>query len=403
MDTNKNSMLSVVKRCGLTEEFKVCLGILYHYTTRENLWNIINSNSFYARNVRFSNDSAEYLLGKKEAEKHMQSKKLDNLDDCYMICFCKEDNILSQWREYARGGVSIQMDFQKDVKYTIKCNSTTERNNRENRKLEDESPYRIPSSFFEKDREETNGYEVVSIPLFAVKYICPDNDELKKIVCNIQDSIKEDKEMREETDIKIILPYVKHSGFCEEKEVRLIFNMEEPDQCYMVDYLEEKGMMRPYIKVEFGDANKWQSKECTIKYYNIPEKYINEIVEEQFSTGCLTFEESSKTYTVQIKFVQEDIKRAKEDKGHFFIENCKYQNYVFEIIDSYVKSINLADETEFCVWCDGYLPIRGITVGPSYDAVELCESITHKMKEKYWLNYVKVDISEIPYREKLHS
>ena len=53
---------------GFMEKNFLSKGSLFHYTTRDNLWNIIESNSFYARHIRFSNDSAEYYIGKKEVE-----------------------------------------------------------------------------------------------------------------------------------------------------------------------------------------------------------------------------------------------------------------------------------------------------------------------------------------------
>lgn len=365
---------------------------LYHYTTRENLWNIINSNSFYARHVRFSNDSAEYEIGKKEIEKEINGSKLSDLDDCYMVCFCKNNNILSQWREYARGGVSLQMDFRNNQIFTIKCNEETEEQNRREREKKDQSPYFIPGGFFNDPLE----YNVVYARPIAVQYI----EEGKQALAKTIEIIKEenDEKVLEDDCLKQLLPYIKHKGFEEEREVRLVFIVDEINAEYMVDYLADKGMMRPYIRVEVGNAKKKQADECTIEYYKVPKGIIGKIKNMLKSGYFEIIDTHNKTKKIKITFREIDFKRAKNDQGHIFIESCKYQKYIFQMVDKYVSAYNIYSKKKICIWCDGFLPIRGITVGPSSDAQDLSESIAHKIKKKYWMKYVDVDVSGIPYR-----
>ncbi|MGF0034520.1 DUF2971 domain-containing protein [Bariatricus sp. SGI.154] len=364
-------------------------GSLYHYTTRENLWNIINSNSFYARHVRFSNDSAEYIIGKEEIEKCLDRGELSDLDDCYMVCFCKENDILSQWREYARGGVAIQMDFRNDRIYTIKCNADTEKKK--------EDPYFIPGGYFNDSIE----YNLAYARPIAVKYIQPGKDALKNVVNEIKNYTKEDREMAEDDCLKQLLPYIKHSGFKEEKEVRLVFTVDELNASYLVDYLEDKGMMRPYIRVEVGNAQKRQAEECVIECYKVPNE-IKKKIKENLEQDILKIKDpDGKEKQIKICLKGGKTKREEKNRGYIFIENCKYQEYVFQMVDKYVSSYNIDHKNKIRIWCGGYLPIRGITVGPSSDAQELCESITHKIKKKYWMKYVEVNISSIPYRTKV--
>lgn len=49
------------------------------------------------------------------------------------------------------------------------------------------------------------------------------------------------------------------------------------------------------------------------------------------------------------------------------------------------------------VFCKGRLPIKKITVAPTYDRERKADQIKRFCMSKYWLNHVKVEISKIPY------
>lgn len=73
----------------------------YHYTSLPVLFSILEGDAFWASNARFSNDAME--------EKLLKSDYKLNRDD-YAICFCSEDDILSQWRGYCHeGGASREI------------------------------------------------------------------------------------------------------------------------------------------------------------------------------------------------------------------------------------------------------------------------------------------------------
>lgn len=135
---------------------------LYHYTSVDNLRNMIQSKCIYATHINFMNDWEEYKYGYKKLtnklKKVLEEKKdvLENaigakalkdvndmlLDDCpnvetynrliknpnfmefksfaipeiFTISFCKEKDLLSQWAIYAKeSGVAIEFDFSKCV------------------------------------------------------------------------------------------------------------------------------------------------------------------------------------------------------------------------------------------------------------------------------------------------
>ena len=81
--------------------FSVPDSSLYHYTSREVFWKIMEGEILLARHIQFSNDSEENRIGKKKMEEAMKGeRKVLALSDAlpFMICFCKEDDLLSQWR-----------------------------------------------------------------------------------------------------------------------------------------------------------------------------------------------------------------------------------------------------------------------------------------------------------------
>lgn len=373
--------------------YKVFQNFLFHYTTRENLWNIIESDSMYARNVRFSNDSEEYTIGKKIIEEALK-KRISNVDDCYMVCFCEEDNILSQWREYARGGVSIMMDLSEDTVYTIKVSKEIEKQNEKKHPKESNNSYHIPWHKYQYESEYAYAY---TKPI-CVKYINPQKNNLKKEIGAIREEIKGNKEMLEERCLKTLIPYIKHIGFSEEKEVRLIFKVDGKAASSLVGYLNNDGICRPYIRVEMGDASRKEELGCQVGLYGITDVMKNTI-KKGLKNGKLKIKESDeKDKEIEIEFEEMSKGKFPDEKSSIYIGNCKYQEYVFDYFDHYVESHNIKDENKINIWCEGHLPIRKITVGPSNDKEEFRESIEHKKRNIYWLKYVQVNVSDIPYR-----
>lgn len=394
---------------GFMEKNFLRKGSLFHYTTRDNLWNILESNSFYARHIRFSNDSAEYNIGKKEVEAiGNEGKELTDLNDCYMVCFCEKDDILSQWREYARGGVSLELNFTQDTFYTIMCNEKTKDINEKDQQHPRRQKYQIPPRF----HFDAIPYKVVyAIPISVIylrkslgqsevegryKQKRPGAKEIADIVKIINENAEE---MEKERMLKNLLPFIKHEGFKEEREYRLLFSGIDQISPYVVDYLTDRGKKIPYICVQVGDAEKGEKDSCTIKYYNVDQELIKNCKKHLGKKKTLNIPNENKA--IKITFKKEKNKRANEDVGHIYIENCNYQKYIFQMMDYYVTNYNKKHKSNVKIWCEGYLPIRGITIGPSEDAEELCESVSQRIKNIYWLKYVTVRVSGIPYRARV--
>jgi hypothetical protein len=123
------------ERHGVPSKIMPPKGQLYHYTSADGLKGIIESNELWATSAYFMNDSAEILYGCKLLvtaldgwrTQHQESLRSISfsmsydlskafgedlpktvIPPIYLICFCEDDNLLSQWRAYGQsGGFSI--------------------------------------------------------------------------------------------------------------------------------------------------------------------------------------------------------------------------------------------------------------------------------------------------------
>jgi hypothetical protein len=101
--------------------------ILYHYTSANGLLGILDSRVLWATDIRFLNDSTEFLFARDLLVSHVRRRALRlrnehvrqvierEVEDlastavpAYVVCFSEQGNSLSQWRAYApRDGVAI--------------------------------------------------------------------------------------------------------------------------------------------------------------------------------------------------------------------------------------------------------------------------------------------------------
>lgn len=109
--------------------------VLYHYTNSSGLLGMLESSKMWATNFRYLNDSSEISYGsqllneilddliKKEKDSVIISfierckathNAYNSVLDCYIACMCEDDDLLSQWREYASkgGGFALGFDTQ---------------------------------------------------------------------------------------------------------------------------------------------------------------------------------------------------------------------------------------------------------------------------------------------------
>ncbi len=122
----------------MVKAFRLPIEMVYHYCSVESLMGILSDSSIFLSHCRYMNDHMESKWIRRIAancEKqfntrfdcwHMMviNKILSNYrGDCYLACFSRNGDVLSQWRAYADDGygVSIGFDFNSIYKDLLAC------------------------------------------------------------------------------------------------------------------------------------------------------------------------------------------------------------------------------------------------------------------------------------------
>lgn len=297
----------------------------YHYTSLSVLFSILDTDSFWISNVRFSNDYTE--------ERLVNSKT--TFRDDYIICLSDSDDRLSQWRGYCHGGgAAIEFNMQGALEYSI-----------------------LYANYDQTYKYEL--YENVPLPVIYVDY---SKNEIKNTLEIIKAKIPEKSEIENED----IIPFLKNALFYEERELRMAFENKEGKLSKCVRFRSlDNGVKVPYMVVKSGNIGKMFGNCAT----NI------------------------------VEYDDNRIKALANKRQDIWIEEGSDQENVFYEISKKVEDFAEKNPGEYKVgvYCKGHLPIKSITVAPTYDRERLAEQIQRFCKSKYWLHTVKVKQSEIPY------
>ena len=107
---------------------------LFHYTDANGLLGIIQSQTMWATHVDYLNDASEVQYGQRlvvemlaayEAESKLEATRailartrdtfgLVTSTDLYVLCFCEQGDLLSQWRGYASGGAGYAIGIDPE-------------------------------------------------------------------------------------------------------------------------------------------------------------------------------------------------------------------------------------------------------------------------------------------------
>lgn len=394
-ENNTSEVLKCIEQEKYSREYHIHDGLLYHYTKLDTLWKILESDSLFARNIRFSNDFNEYLTGRNTIEKFVnwlqdteESKKEEILKKLrenpmmyFMVCFCEDGDLLSQWRGYAQNGVSIGMDFTGGI-----CRKKNMAQHVEEFCVLNNTKY--SEKIVDKTERKYNidGSPLVFLQMpYKVQYVSKQKNldeetDIKKILEALYDSSEDDS-----TRLLGYIPYIKDNGFREEEEYRLIYDMEllgdskahsDSVRGKKLEFMDSENLKKPYINVEFGKPD---NKSTNVKIIwiggdayeiadKIGEKYADLKIELVEQTGICIGEGTNQ------EKIQEDIEKL--------IESSKV----------------LQHKNTIKIWCKGHLPIRKIIVGPSEKQNETKESLEYYKRTIYWLKYVDIDVSIIPLR-----
>jgi len=379
---------------------------------------MLENDAFWATNARFSNDEEEQRFGKEVIESVWKSDMASEdfgLDENYIICFCNEDDKLSQWRGYAsEGGVSMGFDFGMPRAFSIVMK--------------------------DKDKEPLSSENCIVqyAGLGEVLYINPkgqEDDDNYGEYCKKElelGEISTESEANYNEKVRKKAPYIKHSGFKEEDECRLVFhNNGALDACIRYHGIANEALKYPYIVVKAALPDR-EEKQCVVRVciQDGNEDEIVKALEEKLEarmSGVVVMRCHSidgKTCDIEEAFCEGCTLRRLETV--FDTRDCRYhgngsmnytytlpnkgncvmisqgekQENVFEIVHSCVEKYS-DDTNKISVWCEGHLPLRTITVGPCSNQNVVVEAIKHYCKHKYWLRDVEIKPSAIPFRRSL--
>ena len=311
--------------------------IYAHYTSMNSLFSILEGDSFWASNVRFSNDSLE--------ERMLKIDGMENRDD-YVLCYCSNDDILSQWRGYCHnGGASISLNLETPMEYSI----------------------------LHADYESSGKYVLYENCPLPVIYLNK-KDVPEQVQENLKNAINSCKDS---SDIKLedMLPYLKNGHFREEKEERLLFSNTNGlfSNCIRFRTLPD-GVKVPYIVVKCGNMGKMKTA-CPMDLDSFENKDLDEMLK-----GLLPA-------LFPPIYIEEG-----------YDQETKYYETV-KIVKKYCMEKGIRCMPK--IYCKGHLPIRKIRVAPTYDRERKAEQIKRFCQSKYWLKDVEVEVSDIPYIQPL--
>lgn len=255
--------------------------LIYHYTTVSGFRGIMTSGCLWAGNLRFLNDAAEYENGKRicisALEKFLTEETLTpksreymqmilrhikenetnegtswSIDNIFITSFCEEGNLLSQWRGYGgKIGISIGFDYSRmrgaliipegkfrDARtHNIKLYKEPDENNSGIRKI----PSEVKWLQVEYDDETKAAYYEQMFRNIVEAYECYDGH------------LEETRRSYLAADLlRQMFPAMKHKGFSEEKECRMVAHYMTDDPVD-VSYREMDDLLIPYINFRILD------------------------------------------------------------------------------------------------------------------------------------------------------
>lgn len=363
---------------------------LYHYTDIEALYKILSGDSLRAGHVRFSNDIEEYDLG----VRILSAKNCKSRDDAYVICLCPEGDLKSQFSEYCRGkiGVSIGFDFSgfqefhdlNDGKYCFE---------------------------YVKQINETEDYINLVKPQRVI-YCAPKGYIVPKRFTKIavsEEEIKEEynKISDEEKRIGKYAPLIKHIGYADEDEYRLIFvhsNINNKISNYTHFTEDAKtGILKPGIIVKCRNSKIKNNlpSQILIKYYKNEIIKYDTIKNEFYLLDILYYTEKSiELYKEElIKKIRTIFSRPKKtDKIEIFLPQCVLQEKLYFALKEALLYTDMSDNCK--IWCGGHLPIRKIIIQTHPESAIIKNSLDCLIKKNYWQEDIDIVESKIPYRKR---
>jgi len=306
----------------------------YHYTPLNNLFNILEGDSFWVSNMCFSNDDSEGIV--------LREKGYTELDN-YIVCFCDHPDQLSQWRGYCpSGGASIELALNKIHGFSV----------------------------LHADYDTSKKYELYYNTPLPVIYVKNDKSNLNMALKAIEKTnINASGNYRfAPAETRDIIPYLKNDKFSEERELRLAFINWDGSLYDCIRFrILSNGVKTPYMVVKIGNIGENLTR-CSFD--------VKSITDDYFKT--MNMEGKDEIW----------IPEGSNQESIF--------NEVNEQVQDYNKR-KKKNEFEIHIFCEGHLPIKKITISPMSEQQRIKEQVKRYCYSKYWLRNVEVVCSEIPY------
>lgn len=307
---------------------------LFYYTSTNTMRYVLTEKNIYATNIRYMNDSEEYINGLKELQELSKKEDVikgwikkrnceknlakimkdtfskDNLQEneknmeYYSISFCKKNDLLSQWAIYAKeSGVSIKMNFEETPYiFFTKCIGGHDAERAEWKLLPQEVYYFTEASMGDKP------------------------DEYKATAYKILDQLYEKNPMDHEEGMqerwRYISTFVKRYDFYQEEECRLVFEPNESVYLPQVEYRHDKKVLKPYLDIKCDHG--WPIWEIMIGpgfnqqvVFDSVEHFLNHAEVKVGIRTTRDYVERIKKYLEQVASVLEECKEYKELSRQF--------------------------------------------------------------------------------------
>lgn len=235
---------------------------LHHYTTPHGIKGIIGERSIWSTDIESMNDTKEIKYGVNLIEEEINEAREEYGDDrlvsevllstvedelkslardrysIFVTCFCKEGDLLSQWRGYADRGGGYSVEFKFNDKTRVKgVDGTLKKPN-------------LRKVIYDKDEQK-------DIAGNLIHSVCE--------ICNTFPSLERDELDKEELWLSVaryiskpLIDFAisfKHEGFDEEKEWRLVRVIErEKVNENVVNFRTNGGLVVPYIATELTET-----------------------------------------------------------------------------------------------------------------------------------------------------
>jgi len=263
--------------------------LVYHYTDITGFRGIIQNQEFWMSNINFMNDKEEFLNGiiicreiidallsgisavpgydianrylKTIQEVLYNSNATDTIShkDIYAMSFCKEGDLLSQWRGYGKeNGISIGFDTKKLKQKNMILNDQKQKSflKKDLIKADRRNAVRLQEVIYRNEIKNDYLKDMISFGLENAEVFCENNMYEPEYVAN------------QILDLLFgVCPIFKNGAFFSEEECRLIYisHREQELNYQPVEYREKHGIIIPFIRFQLVDERQNSLKQWPIE------------------------------------------------------------------------------------------------------------------------------------------